>query len=266
MRYLYTTLFYCSLPFILLRLLWRARNNPGYAKRWPERFGYLPKTIARGGIWIHAVSVGESLAAVPIIKGLQKSHPQLPILVTTTTPTGADRVRAALGDQVALSYVPYDLPTALTRFFDTYQPRLLVLMETELWPNLLNTCGTRNIPVVLANARLSTRSAQRYQRIASITHAMLKNITLLAVQTQAEAERFVALGLNPTRTRIEVTGSIKFDMELPADLMDRAAELRAQWGKDRPVWIAASTHEGEEDQILQALHKYVKHCRNFYWC
>lgn len=253
MRYIYTVLFYCSLPFILLRLLWRARNNPAYAACWAERFGFLPKSIAPGGIWIHAVSVGESLAAVPIIKALQKSHPHIPVLVTTTTPTGADRVRAAFGDQVALSYIPYDLPVALNRFLDTCQPRLLILMETELWPNLLHICGSRKIPVFLANGRLSTHSAQRYQRIASITREMLQNITLLAVQTQTEAERFIALGLNPTR--VEITGSIKFDLELPNDLSDRAALLRAQWGENRPIWIAASTHEGEEDAILNAFAK-----------
>ena len=235
MRYLYTTLLYLSVPFVLLRLLWRAKKNPGYAKRWSERFGYLPKNINKNGIWIHAVSVGESIAAVPIIKALLNSHPQFPLLVTTTTPTGSDRVRAALGDQVALSYAPYDLPTVLNRFFNTYQPRLLILMETELWPNILNICGLRKIPVILANARLSARSADQYNRVASVTREMLQHISLLAIQTQVEADRFIGLGLDPTRTRIEVTGSIKFDMELPADLMERATILRAEWGKDRPV-------------------------------
>lgn len=251
MRYLYTILLYCSLPLILLRLLWRARKNPAYAKGWAQRFGYLPKSIAKGGIWIHAVSVGESLAAVPLIKALQKSHANVPILVTTTTPTGADRVRAAFGDQVALSYVPYDAPIFLNRFINACQPKLLILMETELWPNMLDICGTRKIAVFVANARLSIRSAAAYQRVARLTRAMLNKITLMAVQTQIEAERFIALGLAPDR--IKVTGSIKFDLELPVDLMERAAALRGKWGVDRPVWIAASTHEGEETKILEAL-------------
>lgn len=256
MRYLYTILFYLSLPVILLRLLWRARNNSAYAKGWSQRFGYLPKTIPKDCIWIHAVSVGESLAAVPIIKALQQSHPKIPILVTTMTPTGADRVRAAFDHQVILSYAPYDLPSALNRFLTACQPRLLILMETELWPNLLHGCNLRKIPVFVANARLSIRSAAGYQRISSMTRAMLSAVTLLAVQTQVEAERFIALGLDPARAK--VTGSIKFDLEFPADLLERATLLRAQWGSNRPVWIAASTHEGEEEQILNAFARIRK--------
>ncbi len=250
MRYLYTILFYFSLPILLLRLLWRAKKNPAYAKNWPQRFGYL-NTQVRGCIWLHAVSVGESLAAVPLLKSLQKTYADIPILITTTTPTGADRIRAVFGNEIALSYFPYDLPGALKRFLDTCQPRLLILMETELWPNLLHYCGKRKVPVLLANARLSARSAQRYQRIASITRDMLQNITMAAVQTETEAARFVTLGLAPDR--IEVTGSIKFDLEVPKDLNERGALLRAQWGTARPIWIAASTHEGEEEQILNAL-------------
>lgn len=249
-RYLYTLLFYLALPLVLLRLLWRARKNPAYAQRWQERFGYLSGRGKKNCIWLHAVSVGESLAAVPIIKALRKKYPNIPIVVTGTTPTGADRIQAALKNDVTQFYLPYDLPDALNRFFDAVQPRLGIIMETELWPNLLNICGKRNIPIFLANARLSERSAKGYGRIAKLTEEMLQHITSMAVQTPVEADRFIALGL--PSDRIHVTGSIKFDLEIPADLTARAQTLRSTWGKDRLVWIAASTHQGEENQILEA--------------
>lgn len=257
MRHIYTVLFYLSLPVILLRLLWRARKNPAYAKRWPERFGVIPHIPKKNGIWLHAVSVGESLAAIPLIKALQQKYPDLPIIITNTTPTGAERIQATFKkDEVAQFYLPYDIPMALQLFLNKIQPRLAILMETELWPNLLYLCGQRGIPVMLANARLSARSARGYQRIASLTRGMLQNISLLAVQTQTEADRFIALGLKPDR--VQVTGSIKFDLEIPSDLTQRAAELRAQWGQKRFVWIAASTHEGEEEILLNVFEKIRK--------
>lgn len=250
LRYLYTLIFYLILPFILLRLLWRAKKNPAYAQRLSERFGFLPSAVTQGGIWIHAVSVGESLAAVPLIKKLRSKYPELAIIVTTTTPTGGDRIQAALKGEVTHFYIPYDLPDALHRFLNAVQPQLAIIMETELWPNLFHLCNQRNIPLFIANARLSAKSANGYKRIAPITRELLQNITVLAVQTQIEADRFISLGLDPSR--IQITGSIKFDLEIPADLITRAAHLREQWGKDRLIWIAASTHEGEEEQILQA--------------
>jgi 3-deoxy-D-manno-octulosonic-acid transferase len=253
---LYTALFYCALPFILLRLLWRARKNPAYAKRWGERFGYLSKPLPQNGIWIHAVSVGETLAAVPLIKSFQQQHPKIPVLITTTTPTGADRVQAAFGDRVAHAYLPYDLPKALRRFIDLVQPRCLVIMETELWPNLFNICIEKHIPLMLANARLSARSARGYQRIHFLIRLLLPQITILAAQTQADADRFIALGLDPSRAKI--TGSVKFDLEIPTDLAQRAIQLRTILGNDRLIWIAASTHEGEEELILDAYAEIQK--------
>jgi len=248
MRYLYTFFFYLSLPFILLRLLWRARKNPAYAARWSERFGYLPNSAPKQGIWLHAVSVGETIAAIPLVHALREQYPTLPIVVTTTTPTGADRVNASLKNLVTHYYLPYDLPGALNRFFNTLQPQLGIIMETELWPNLFQVCHTHKIPLFIANARLSARSAKGYQRIARLTRDMMHNVSQMAVQTATEAQRFIQLGLDPAR--ITVTGSIKFDLTIPADLLEQASQLRAQWGKERLIWIAASTHEGEEEQIL----------------
>lgn len=250
MRRLYTLLLYCALPFILLRLCWRARKNPAYLQRWRERLGYLTKPINKHGLWIHAVSVGETLAAVPLIKALRLRYPELAITVTTTTPTGADRVQAALAEHVTHVYMPYDLPAVLQRFLDTIQPRCLMIMETELWPNLFQICAARHLPIMIANARLSAKSAAGYQRIAFLTRPMLKHITVLAAQTAADAERFIALGLDPTH--VHITGSVKFDLEIPAELEQQAKLLRQQWGLDRLCWIAASTHEGEEELVLAA--------------
>ncbi len=253
MRYIYSLFFYLALPIILLRLLWRARKAPAYQQRWAERFGYLNQAVTKNGIWIHAVSVGETLAAIPLIKALQQKYPALPITVTTTTPTGSERVIAALGTQVMHSYAPYDLPSAVQRFIQQIQPRLLILMETELWPNILHTCAAKKIPVLLTNARLSARSAAGYQRLGKLMREMLKNISLIAAQYEADAARFIALGMDPTR--IKITGNIKFDLEIAADLAAKAQQLRTQWGAQRPVWIAASTHEGEEEIVLNAFAK-----------
>lgn len=251
MRRFYTFLFYLALPLIFFRLLWRARKNPGYLKNIKERFGLLNFSIPKGGIWLHAVSVGESLAAVPLIKALQKNYPQLPIIITNTTPTGRDRIRELFKDhkdQIINCYLPYDLPSTLQRFFARVKPRLGIIMETELWPNLFYVCGQQKIPLLIANARLSEKSARGYQRIRSLTKDMMQNITMLAVQTATEAERFVKLGLD--RKRITVTGSIKFDLEIPETLANQAQALRSLWGLQRLIWIAASTHESEEEQIL----------------
>ena len=249
-RLLYSLLLYLLLPAILLRLCWRALRAPAYARRWGERFGRvapLPGPV----IWVHAVSVGETLAALPLIRRLQAAQPQARLLVTTTTPTGSARVRAALGDGVAHCYAPYDFPHAVGRFLRRVQPALLIVMETELWPNLLHGCARRGIPVVLANARLSARSAAGYGRVAALTRPMLAALTRVAAQTREDGERFLALGLAPEK--LQVTGNIKFDLELDAALRARAHQLRAAWrGGARSIWLAASTHEGEDELVLAA--------------
>jgi len=255
MRHLYTILLYIAIPFILLRLLWKSRKNPAYRQRIKERFGYLNKPLSTGGIWVHAVSVGEVLAAVPLIKQLQQRHPNLPIIITTMTPTGADRVKAAFGETIPHVYVPYDLPSCNQRFLQNVKPRLIMMVETELWPNLLNQAAQQKIPTVVLNARLSARSANGYRRLGKLTRDMLKQVTLIAAQNKGDGERFVALGLPPEHLR--VTGSIKYDLELPANLMVKAQALQSQWAK-RPVWIAASTHESEEEIVLAAYHKILQ--------
>jgi 3-deoxy-D-manno-octulosonic-acid transferase len=260
MKYLYTIIFYLILPIILLRLWLKNRKNPAARAYWYERLARKLRPAPRYGIWIHAVSVGESIAAIPLIKALQQRYPQLPVIVTNETIGGADRIRVSLGNRVTQLYSPYDLPLVLKKYFNILKPRLLILMETELWPNLLAVCRKNKVPVIVANARLSERSAKGYRRILSVTQSMLSGIDLVIAQSQADANRFIALGLAPDR--IHVTGSIKFDLELSPQLPERARQLRETWGQERLIWIAASTHEGEEEQILEAFAQVRKRLAN----
>ncbi|BAQ72223.1 3-deoxy-D-manno-octulosonic-acid transferase [Pseudomonas sp. Os17] len=252
-RTLYTALFYLGLPLVAIRLWLRSRKAPAYAKRIGERFSLGLPVMQTGGIWVHAVSVGESIAAAPMIRALLARHPQLPITVTCMTPTGSERIQALFAHEPRIQhcYLPYDLPCAAARFLDRVQPKLAVIMETELWPNHIDQCARRGIPVALANARLSARSAKGYGRFAGLTAPMLAQMSLFAVQTETEAQRFRELGARPET--VEVTGSIKFDLSIDPQLLVRARELRQQWqAMDRPVWIAASTHEGEDAVVLDA--------------
>lgn len=252
-RTLYTALFYLGLPLVAIRLWLRARKAPAYAKRIGERFTYGMPTLQSGGIWVHAVSVGESIAAAPMIRALLERYPALPITVTCMTPTGSERIQALFANEPRIQhcYLPYDLPCAAARFLDRVQPRLAVIMETELWPNHIHQCAKRGIPVALANGRLSERSAKGYGRLRKLTAPMLAEMSLFAVQTESEAQRFRDLGARAET--VEVTGSIKFDLTIDPQLLQRAAELRSQWqAQERPVWIAASTHEGEDEVVLDA--------------
>ncbi|WP_460368617.1 lipid IV(A) 3-deoxy-D-manno-octulosonic acid transferase [Pseudomonas sp. Tul1A2] len=252
-RTLYTALFYLGLPLVAIRLWLRARKAPAYAKRIGERFSYGMPKLQPGGIWVHAVSVGESIAAAPMIRALLQRYPQLPITVTCMTPTGSERIQALFANEPRIQhcYLPYDLPCAAARFLDRVQPKLAVIMETELWPNHIHQCAKRGIPVALANGRLSERSARGYGRFSKLTAPMLAEMNLFAVQTEAEAQRFRDLGARPER--VEVTGSIKFDLTIDPQLLQRATELRGQWqAQERPVWIAASTHDGEDEVVLNA--------------
>jgi len=256
-RTLYTVLFHLGLPLIALRLFLRGRKAPAYRQRLGERFACGLPPLRQGGLWVHAVSVGESIAAAPMVRALLKAYPELPVTVTCMTPTGSERIRALFADEprVQHCYLPYDLPWAMGRFLDHLKPRLGIVMETELWPNLIDQCHRRGIPVALANARLSERSARGYGRFAGLTRPMLAQMSLIAVQTETEAERFRQLGARPDC--VQVTGSIKFDLSVDPQLVPRAQALRAQWGATaRPVWIAASTHEGEDALILEA-HRQV---------
>ncbi len=255
MRLLYTGLLYLLLPLALLRLYWRGHRDAGHRQRWRERLGFVP-TLSPGGLWVHAVSVGETRAALPLIRVLLDRYPDRPLLVTTTTLTGSRQVREALGERVQHVYAPYDLPGAMRRFLWHVRPSLAVIMETELWPNLLRQCATAGIPVLLANARLSERSARGYSRIRGLTAAMLRDVTLIAAQAEADATRFRALGA----PRVEVTGNLKYDLPLPTDLPERGRRLRRDWlGDEWPVWIAASTHAGEDETILDAFAQLRVH-------
>jgi 3-deoxy-D-manno-octulosonic-acid transferase len=253
-RYIYSFLLYLAMPYLFLRLWWRSRRQPEYRQRLAERLGIYPVSLEKS-IWVHAVSVGEALAAIPLIKALKARYPRSPILVTTMTPTGAARVVTAFNHDVTHAYLPYDFPGAVARFLANMNPRIAIIMETELWPNLLHTCHQKKIPVCLVNARLSEKSARGYQKIASLTREMLQNIDMIAAHGEPDAQRFLALGA--PKDRVVVTGNIKFDLELPADLITRSEELREELGKDRFVWVAASTHEGEEEIILAA-HKKLR--------
>ena len=256
-RTLYTLLFHLGLPLVAIRLWQRARKAPAYARRIGERFAINLPAMQPGGIWVHAVSVGESIAAAPMIRALLERYPQLPITVTCMTPTGSERIQALFAGEPRIQhcYLPYDLPWAAARFLERVKPRLGVIMETELWPNHIHQCAKRGIPVALANARLSARSAKGYARFAGLTRPMLEEMSLIAVQTEAEAERFRLLGARPEC--VEVTGSIKFDLSIDPQLLVKARALREQWqALERPVWIAASTHEGE-DEILLSAHRQL---------
>lgn len=255
MRYLYTFLLYLATPFIFLRLLWRSRRLRDYRLRLSERLGFYPIKLEKS-LWVHAVSVGEVIAAIPLIQALKNQYPDLPLLVTTMTPTGAQRVKAAFGDKVIHAYLPYDLPGALNRFFAAMHPVACVIIETEMWPNMLAACKRRGIPVCLTNARLSEKSARGYARVGAITREMLQNVTHISACGQADADRFTSLGA--IRERMAVTGNMKFDVVIPEGLLEKSAALRAEIGSDRFVWIAASTHEGEEDMVLEAHKKLLE--------
>lgn len=254
MRHIYTFLFYLALPFIFLRLCWRSRRQPEYRQRLLERLGFYPYKLNKC-VWVHAVSMGETIAAIPLIKALKKRYPDSPLLVTTMTPTGAAKVKAIFGDTVHHVYLPYDVPSSVKRFLNAMQPIVCIIMETELWPNLLAETSKKQIPICLVNARLSQKSADGYARIALLTREMLKRIDKIAAHGKPDADRFIALGA--PQNRVMVTGNIKFDLELAQDLAVKSAALRASLGNERFIWIAASTHEGEEEVVLAA-HKKLR--------
>ncbi len=255
MTFFYTPLMYLLLPLVLLRLLWRSVRSPAYRRRWKERLGLFAGRPAPGGIWIHAVSVGEVQAIEPLLRHLQNTRPRLPITITTSTPTGSERVRLLFHQDVFHVYYPYDLPAAIHRFLDRVQPSLLVMVETEIWPNMLKLCKTRAIPTLLANGRLSPQSARRYAYLGDFSRRVFGMIDTVAAQSEADAQRFIELGVPAERVR--VTGSIKFDMRIPASVQEQTQVIRRVWG-DRPVWVAASTHEGEEEQVLAAHQRILE--------
>lgn len=253
MRRVYTALLYLLTPVILLRLLWRGLRSHGYLHRWRERFGYFETPDIAGCIWVHAVSVGEVNAAVPLVRALKKSHPDAPFVLTTVTPTGSSQVSQVFGDDIFHVYAPYDLPGAVERFLGKLQPRIAVVMETEIWPNLYHACHEAGIPLVMANGRVSVSSVQGYHHARRLFGPALACVSAVAAQSREDAERLIALGV--PADRVEVSGSVKFDISLPNEMVEQGQAMRGKWGRDRPVWIAASTHEGEDEPVLDAFDR-----------
>lgn len=251
MNYIYTPFLYLFLPIILFRLLIRGYKNPDYWSRWKERFGWVvvDKTA---DVWVHAVSVGEARAAAPLIQTLLSDNGRN-ILVTTMTPTGSDEVRRLFGTSVMHCYAPYDYPGSVNRFLDSVRPRTLIIMETEIWPNIISKCSSRGIPVLFANLRLSERSFRKYSKVSGFMGAVLRKVSRFAVQSPRDSRYLEELGTPPAA--IEVTGSIKFEVRIPASLNEVAQVLRREWGQERRVWIAGSTHEGEEEIVLEVYRK-----------
>ncbi|MFT3741869.1 MAG: lipid IV(A) 3-deoxy-D-manno-octulosonic acid transferase [Gammaproteobacteria bacterium] len=248
MRHIYTIIFYLISPYIFLRLWWKGRKTPGYRQNWAERLGYAPELPSC--IWLHAVSVGELLAAKPIVMALQKHYPQTPIVLTGMTATGRALAQPLCNQMVHYTYVPYDFPSAVRRFLQRSKPHLAIIMETELWPNLIYETAAQRIPIVIANACLSEKSFRGYQKIPAIVKPMMDAISLIGAQTAIDRERFIQIGANPDKTL--VWGSIKFEVIVPQALVTAGREARQAWSQPRPVVIAASTHAPEEKIALQA--------------
>jgi 3-deoxy-D-manno-octulosonic-acid transferase len=254
-RILYNSAIYLIQLPLAIYYLFRGLGNRAYRDRFGQRFG-LGYPRIDGCIWIHAVSVGEVQAAAPLVRALARKFTDSTLLVTTVTPTGAARVRALFGDTVIHCYIPFELPGAINRFFDAVKPELALIMETEIWPNLYQGCGIRNVPLILVSARISPRSVASYRRFLPLFRETLSHGVIIAAQSEADAERFRSLGANPVRTW--VTGNIKFDDELKPGTADAGKLLRQEMFGDRPIWIAASTHDQEETKVLAAHRELQK--------
>ena len=246
-RFIYTLVVLALLPWAVLHLLWRARRQPEYLRHWGERFGFFATASPAPTIWLHAVSVGETRAAQPLVAALRQRYPGHRILFTHMTPTGRATSEALFGDDVERIYLPYDTPWAMRRFLRHYRPQFGLIMETELWPNLIAACRDAGVPLCLVNARLSQRSAKRYASFPALTREALQGLAAIGAQSADDAARLTTLGAHG----VTVTGNIKFDIEAPPVQLELARELRARCGS-RPVWLAASTREGEEALILDA--------------
>ena len=250
MRVVYVLLTYLLAPIVMALEGWKAFWNPDYRGRLHQRLGFVAKQDRPGCLWVHAVSVGEVQAAAGLIREMRRRVPGLDVVLTTVTPTGAQRVKALFGNEVRHCYLPYDLPGSVRRFLDRMRPSVAIIVETEIWPTLYHELGRRRIPLVMASARVSTRSVDRYRLMASLFRETLSHGILIGAQSAADAERFRAIGAAPER--VKVTGNIKFDLELPQSEVEAGRDFRLSCASGRPVWIAGSTHEGEEDAVLAA--------------
>jgi len=248
------------LPLIMVRFLWRSLKAPAYRQRLLERVAVFKNPERSPCIWIHAVSLGEFIAAIPLIKSCLQTWPDRQIVVTTTTPTGSGRVLSNFGQQVFHVYVPLDLKFAVVRFLKKVRPTIAIFMETELWPNLLGECAERKIPVILANARLAPRSFAGYKRIKPLTTEMMRSLSYVCAQSAMDAQRFLDLGL--PKERLMVMGNIKFDISVKPETIEQGRQLKHSWGETRLVWMAASTHEGEEIEVIKAHLELLRHYPN----
>lgn len=253
-RALYSLLVRLLLPCILLRLWWQGLGKRELLRDWQHRLGLVPRS-PQPVIWVHAVSVGETIAAAPLVEALLARHPEQLILLTAMTATGRERARALFGQRVRYAYSPWDSPGSVRRFLDRVRPRALVIMETELWPNMIAQSRARGVPVALVNARLSERSARGYRKVAALVRPLLQDLAWIAAQAPEDAHRFLALGA--PEDRVAVTGTVKYDIAVQPALREAAAALRAQLGEQRPVWVAGSTHPGESELLLAAQQRLL---------
>ncbi|EGR3003195.1 lipid IV(A) 3-deoxy-D-manno-octulosonic acid transferase [Vibrio parahaemolyticus] len=255
-RITYTLLLTLVSPIFLFSLYKKKPNKPRFGPRWKEHFGVTPRLKSTNKpIWIHAVSVGECIAATPLIEALKKQTPEQTILVTTTTSTGAEQI-SKLGELVEHRYMPIDFSFAVKGFLKKIQPKQMLIIETELWPNTLSEVHKAGIPITVVNARLSAKSCNNYTRVQPLFNLMQPCITKVLCQTESDAARFEHLGLD--REKLSITGSIKFDIQISGDIREKSKKLRQAFGKSRPVWIAASTHKGEDEQVLIAHQQVLK--------
>jgi 3-deoxy-D-manno-octulosonic-acid transferase len=251
MIFVYTLALWLLLPYIFLRLLLRARKQPEYLRHIAERFGFFSIRSDKPVIWLHAVSVGETRATHSLVTRLNASYPDHQILLTHTTPTGRSASEQIYGDSVLRVYLPYDYPFAVNRFLRRFRPKLGILMETEIWFNLIRSCHMNSTPLLLLNARMSEKSARGYARFSRLTRNALGNLTAVAAQTVDDAARLTSLGAK----HVSVMGNLKFDIEPPPAMLELGKQLREQFGPTRKIFLAASTREGEEELLLDELQK-----------
>ncbi|HKY69990.1 MAG TPA: lipid IV(A) 3-deoxy-D-manno-octulosonic acid transferase [Gammaproteobacteria bacterium] len=264
LRRLYNVFFTLLLPVVFVRLLIKSVSLPEYRYRWKERLGFIDLPNLKETLWVHAVSVGEAIAAVPIIQRFLEKYPNTKMVITTMTPTGSQRVIEAfkenLGKDIFHVYVPYDISWCVKRFLKRTNPKLVILMETELWPNILHYCGKKKIEVLIANGRLSATSVSRYQKMSGVVKNMLSEVSMVAAQSQEDISRFLSIGMK--KNNIHNTGNIKFELLIPPHAQEKGTQLRKMFGGGRPVWIAASTHDGEERLILSAFKQLKRQFSN----
>lgn len=255
LRGLYSAVLYLLLPITVYHLVWRGFRVREYFKRWDERYASYPESGGQPRVWLHAVSVGEVNAAAPVVNALRELRPDIRWIITTITPTGSQRVRTLWGDAVDHVYLPYDVPGSVTRFLCHFRPSLALILETELWPNMLFGCRDRDIPVYILNARLSARSLKGYRLLKALVGRALRTVTCVAAQSQDDAQRFIELGARPEQ--VLALGNLKFDIR-PPDPTAVLEAFRQHVPANRPVWIAASTHEGEEQAVADIHAQLLK--------